>query len=180
MPNLEEHCKHSLKRYKIEGKEIHIWLDEPCRIFAGSHRQFRHDTETIMLAGNIFDKKYGRVITENIALDHITMDHRADIEKRNIRNAKSLEEQKGSEAEKKEFLEKKRELRKELKEELKHRRLKPILPPIKTDEIRVFLDRYYSHKANSKRIANIAQDIGKLCATKASFNGRGKGNRSFY
>ena len=65
MPSLEEHCKRTLKRYGVEGGNIHKWLDEPSRKYAGAHRQFRHDTETIRLVGEIFEKKYGKSLAES-------------------------------------------------------------------------------------------------------------------
>jgi hypothetical protein len=82
LPNIEEHCKRSLKHYAVEGRDIHQWLDEPSRKYAGAHRQFRHDTETIRLVGELFGKKYGRSLAENIALDHIMLDHEEEIKKR--------------------------------------------------------------------------------------------------
>jgi hypothetical protein len=81
MPNIEKHCKRTLKRYGVEGREIHEWLDAPSRKYAGTHRQFRHDTETIRLVGEIFGKKYGKSLAENIALDHIMLDHEEEIKK---------------------------------------------------------------------------------------------------
>ncbi|MFB0545113.1 MAG: helix-turn-helix domain-containing protein [Asgard group archaeon] len=54
MPNLEEHSKRTPKRYGVEGRDIHEWLDEPSRKYGGAHRQFRHDTKTIRLVGEIF------------------------------------------------------------------------------------------------------------------------------
>ena len=83
MPSLEEHCKHTLRRYGVEGREIHQWLDAPSRKYTGSHRQFRHDTETIKLAGRIFRENFGQQMAENIALDHIMLDHEEEIESRN-------------------------------------------------------------------------------------------------
>ena len=59
MPNLEEHCKHSLKRYGVEGRDIHSWLDEPSRHYAGIHREFRHDEKTTILVGKTFGEIYG-------------------------------------------------------------------------------------------------------------------------
>ena len=81
MPNLEGHCKRTLKRYGVKGRDIHEWLDKPSRKYAGTHRQFRHDTETIRLVGEVFGKKYGRSLAENIALDHIMLDHEEEIKK---------------------------------------------------------------------------------------------------
>jgi hypothetical protein len=82
MPNIDEHCKRTLKKYGVEGTDIHKWLDEPSRKYAGRHREFRHDTETIRLVGEIFGSKYGRRLAENIALDHIMADHEEEIKKR--------------------------------------------------------------------------------------------------
>ena len=82
MPNLEEHCKRTLKRYGVEGRDIHKWLDKPSRKYTGSHREFRHDSDAIRLVGNLFGEKYGRTLAENIALDHIMLDHEEDIQKR--------------------------------------------------------------------------------------------------
>ena len=83
MPNHEEHCEHSLKRYGVKGEDIHTFLDEPCRVAGQNHRQFRHDTKTIKLVGDIFGEKYGRELAESIALDHITADHENEIKNRN-------------------------------------------------------------------------------------------------
>ncbi len=94
MPNLEEHCRHSLKSYGVEGRDIHSWLDDPSREYAGSHRQFRHDTETVRLVGEIFGKTYGKNLAENIALDHIMVDHEEEIKKRNTTIIINLPEQK--------------------------------------------------------------------------------------
>jgi len=94
MPNLEEHCARCLKRYGVEGRDIHSWLDEPSREYAASHRQFRHDTETVRLAGELFGSVYGKEIAENIALDHIMADHEEEIKKRNIPIIVNLPEQK--------------------------------------------------------------------------------------
>jgi hypothetical protein len=82
MPNLEEHCKHTFERYDVEGRDIHQWLDEPSRKYAGRHREFRHDSETVKLAGDLFGKKYGRTLAENIVLDHIMLDHKEEIQRR--------------------------------------------------------------------------------------------------
>jgi len=87
MPNLEEHCRRTLQRYKVEGRDIHSWIDNPSRKYAGSHRQFRHDTETIKLVGQLFGKNYGEELARNIALDHIMADHETEIKSSNLNNA---------------------------------------------------------------------------------------------
>jgi hypothetical protein len=83
MPNHEEHCQHSLERYGERADEIHSWIDEPSRNWGQGHRQFRHDTEAVKLAGKIFGKKYGRELAQNIVLDHIMLDHEEDIKSEN-------------------------------------------------------------------------------------------------
>jgi hypothetical protein len=83
MPNLEEHCQRTKTKYKVEGKDIHKWLDEPSQTYASSHRQFRHDTKTVKLVGELFGKNYGKELSENIALDHIMADHEDEVKNRN-------------------------------------------------------------------------------------------------
>jgi len=95
MPNLEVHCRRTLKRYGAEGRDIHEWLDKPSRKYAGAHRQFRHDTETIKLVGEIFGKTYGKSLAENIALDHIMLDHEEEI-KRNRKIVANLPEKRAT------------------------------------------------------------------------------------
>ena len=82
MPNLEEHCKHSEKRYGIRGEEIHSWIDEPSQIAGGSHRDYRHDLSSLQTAIQLFSKLYGAEMVENIFLDHLKADS-AENRKRN-------------------------------------------------------------------------------------------------
>lgn len=74
MPQHEEHCVHSEKRYGVRGDEIHAWMDEPSRISGGSHRNFRHDLNSLPTAIQIFGKLYGAEVVENIFLDHLKAD----------------------------------------------------------------------------------------------------------
>jgi len=37
MPNHEEHCLHSLKRYGVRGDDVHTWMDEPSFTMGPSH-----------------------------------------------------------------------------------------------------------------------------------------------
>lgn len=150
MPNLEEHCKHSLKRYGVEGGDIHIWLDEPSRHYAGIHREFRHDEKTIILAGETFGKIYGEDKAQAIALDHIMADHEESIKKRREKNGVALSEIKAYEEEKSKYEKKKEELKKLIKDESE-------LPEIKTGEMRDFLDRFYSDSPDLKKLAETAQ-----------------------
>ena len=74
MPQHEEHCQHSEKRYGVRGDEIHSWIDEPSQISGGSHRNFRHDLNSLPTAIQLFCKTYGAEIVEDIFLDHLKAD----------------------------------------------------------------------------------------------------------
>jgi len=74
MPSLEEHCKHTGKRYGVEGRDINSWMDEPSQVAGGAHREFRHDLESLPIAIRIFESKYGAEMVENIFLDHLRAD----------------------------------------------------------------------------------------------------------
>ena len=78
MPDHEEHCKHSFKRYGVRGEEIHSWLDEPSKVFGGFHRQLRHNYETINEAVKFFGEKYGSETVRNIVTDHFIADSEQD------------------------------------------------------------------------------------------------------
>jgi len=82
MPNREEHCQHSFERYGVRAEDIHAFLDEPSQLVGSEHREFRHDYETVKLVGEMFGEKYGREIAENVALDHIMLDHEETSEKK--------------------------------------------------------------------------------------------------
>jgi hypothetical protein len=150
MPNLEEHCKHSLKRYEVEGRDIHSWLDEPSRHYAGIHREFRHDEKTIILVGKTFGEIYGEDKAQAIALDHIMADHEESLKKRSEKNGPILSEIKAYEVEKPKYEKKKEELKKMLKRESE-------LPEITGRGMRDYLDRVYAHsKPSSKELAEIS------------------------
>lgn len=138
MPNLEEHCKHSLKRYDIEGRDIHIWLDEPSQHYAGLHREFRHDEKAMILVGKTFGKMYGEEKAQAIALDHIMADHEESIKKRSEKNGVALSETKTYYEEKPKYEKKKEELRRELR-----------LSEIKTRRIRNYIQSTYAHRKES-------------------------------
>ena len=74
MPNHEEHCLHSLKRYGVRGDEIHSWMDEPSSVAGSSHRDFRHNLTSLPVAIQMFQSIYGADIVENIFLDHLKAD----------------------------------------------------------------------------------------------------------
>ena len=74
MPNLEDHCQHSEKRYGVRDEEIHSWRDEPSQLAGGSHRDYRHDLSSLQTAIQLFSKLYGAEMVENIFLDHLKAD----------------------------------------------------------------------------------------------------------
>jgi len=135
MPNLEEHCKHSLRLYGVEGREVHSWMDDPCRKFAGSHRQFRHDTETIEFVKEYFAEKIGPKLAGNIAIDHIMLDHEETVKKRREKNDAILSDKDPYELEKPKYEKKKEELRRELR-----------LSEIKTSRIKDYIQITYAHR----------------------------------
>jgi len=59
MPDHEEHCQHSFRRYGVRGDEIHAWIDEPSQVAGGSHRSYRHDLASLPTAIQLFGKIYG-------------------------------------------------------------------------------------------------------------------------
>lgn len=90
MPEHEEHCLHSEKRYGIRGDEIHSWMDEPSSIAGVGHRQFRHGIEDLPTAIQMFGRIYGEEMVENIFLDHLKADSEEN-RKRNIPNTSATE-----------------------------------------------------------------------------------------
>jgi hypothetical protein len=155
MPNLEEHCKHTLKRYGFEGREVHKWLDEPSRVYGGIHRGFRHDEKTVILAGKLFGKDYGEGIVgdgkaQTTALDHIRLDLEDSLRKRLERNEVLTPELKAYEEEIPKYEQKTVELKKLVDEYSK-------LPEISTREISEYLEvRFGNKKPESKALAEIA------------------------
>ena len=70
MPNHEEHCAESLKRYGKTFSELHTWMDEPSLLLAAKHRKYRHNPNvTPMEAQAIFGFN-----ADNACLDHIRLD----------------------------------------------------------------------------------------------------------
>jgi DNA-directed RNA polymerase subunit RPC12/RpoP len=74
MPEHEEHCLHSEKRYGVRGDDIHSWIDEPVAVAGASHRSYRHSLDSLHAAIQIFGSKYGADTVENIFLDHLKAD----------------------------------------------------------------------------------------------------------
>jgi hypothetical protein len=70
MPNHEEHCEDTLKRYGKTFSELHTWMDEPSTILGPNHRKYRHDPNTTPLeAKKIFGEN-----ADHACLDHIRLD----------------------------------------------------------------------------------------------------------
>jgi hypothetical protein len=70
MPNHEEHCAESLKRYGKSFSELHAWMDEPSFLLGSNHRKYRHDPNvTPDEAKAIFGEG-----ADNACLDHIRLD----------------------------------------------------------------------------------------------------------
>jgi hypothetical protein len=70
MPNNEEHCKDSLRRYGKSFAELHAWMDEPCTILGATHRKYRHDPNTTpQEAKSLFGES-----ADHACLDHIRLD----------------------------------------------------------------------------------------------------------
>ena len=81
MPNHEEHCADSLKRYGRTFSEVHRWMDEPCSLLGSQHRIYRHDPfVTPKEAKTIFGEN-----ADNACLDHIELDE-LDSRQKSIEN----------------------------------------------------------------------------------------------
>jgi hypothetical protein len=70
MPNHEEHCEESLRRYGTTFSELHKWMDEPSSILGPKHRKYRHDPNTTPLVAR---KLFGEN-ADHACLDHIRLD----------------------------------------------------------------------------------------------------------
>lgn len=89
MPNHEEHCVESLKRYGKTFSEVHAWMDEPCLILGAQHRIYRHNpyvtpTEAKAIFGDLAD---------HVCLDHIRLDeleNRKNASNHEIRNVQPV------------------------------------------------------------------------------------------
>jgi len=72
LPNHEEHCAESLKRYGKSFSELHSWMDEPSFLLGSSHRKYRHDPNFMPAeAKSIFGD-----FADHACLDHIRLDER--------------------------------------------------------------------------------------------------------
>ena len=72
MPDHEEHCKYSLKKYGKGFSELHGWMDEPWEILGKQHRMYRHDPYTTPEEA----KKLFGEYADHACLDHIMLDWR--------------------------------------------------------------------------------------------------------
>jgi hypothetical protein len=70
MPNHEEHCEESRRRYGKSFSELHRWMDEPSLMLGTDHRMYRHDPyKTPLEARRIFGEN-----ADHACLDHIRLD----------------------------------------------------------------------------------------------------------
>jgi hypothetical protein len=83
MPNNEEHCEDSLRRYGKTFSELHKWMDEPSTILGASHRKYRHDPNATPLEA----KKLFGENADHACLDHIRLD---ELETRRKGNKKTM------------------------------------------------------------------------------------------
>ncbi len=121
-----------MNRYGVEGRDIHSWIDEPSKMYTGSHREFRHDTETVRFVGELFGKTYGKALAENICLDHIMLDHQEEIQRDNEERTENVFQIEAEQRERKLELERmrlrnqKKLQKEELKLELIHSEKTPV------------------------------------------------------
>jgi hypothetical protein len=70
LPNNQEHCEDSLRRYGKTFSELHKWMDEPSAILGSGHRIYRHDPlVTPAEARRLFGED-----ADHACLDHIRLD----------------------------------------------------------------------------------------------------------
>ncbi len=77
MPDLNIHMEQSLFYYGYDFKELHQWIDDPSKLYAGSHRVVRHDIDDIKLVLEIFKDKVPekyRMFIRDAFLDHLILD----------------------------------------------------------------------------------------------------------
>jgi hypothetical protein len=74
MPNHEEHCEESRRRYGKPFSELHRWMDEPSLMLGTDHRMYRHNPyKTPLEARRIFGEN-----ADHACLDHIRLDELGD------------------------------------------------------------------------------------------------------
>jgi hypothetical protein len=69
MPRRSEHTEHTISKYGVTGEDIHIWMDEPGKIYGSSHASDRHDRDQII--PHEFVMKYGEELARDIIQDHL-------------------------------------------------------------------------------------------------------------
>jgi len=74
VPNNEEHAQHSYRRYGVFARDLHSWMDEPSQTHGAYHQRFRHDADH---PPKWAVEKYGFETAQNIMLDHIYLDKKA-------------------------------------------------------------------------------------------------------
>ena len=73
MPENKIHRWFTNRRYRVDGGDIHKWMDEPAQRFGIEHRQYRHDP--LMWIPEPFERKYGLDLARAIVRSHIWLDN---------------------------------------------------------------------------------------------------------
>jgi hypothetical protein len=70
MPNNEEHAWNTFQLYGEWARDLHVWMDEPCKDHGIWHRRLRHTPHP----PDWVVQKYGLGLAERIMMDHIFLD----------------------------------------------------------------------------------------------------------
>jgi hypothetical protein len=155
MPNLEEHCRHCLERFGVEGREIHKWIDEPSRYYGRAHREIRHDLETADYVAEEFgascgEGAKGQYLAKLCYFDHIFLD--VDASKQNAADALIL-----TEDEIKEFELQKPIVEKEVVKIQKQIKQLDELPPLTIKGMKEYINIKLKRKSvESKQLAEVS------------------------
>lgn len=150
MPNLEEHCKHCLDLFGVEGREIHKYIDQPSKYYGGSHRVLRHDKDTAIAIGKMFGKNYGegvegQIIAQGIFFAHVFLD--ADASKKKGKEMHSFTPEQIEEIEEQEP-----EYEQEIKRVQKQIKELAQLPPLSIREMREYIEVNLGRKKPELRL----------------------------
>ena len=77
MPEHEEHCRDSFRKYGKRFDELHTWMDEPWEMLGTQHRMYRHDPYTTPKEARDLFGEYA----DHACLDHIILDWRESPER---------------------------------------------------------------------------------------------------
>jgi hypothetical protein len=66
----EEHCRYAMDRFGDGYPEIHCWLDEFFSLEGWKHRKYRHHSEGVEMAREVFGDIGALVAEQHIRLDN--------------------------------------------------------------------------------------------------------------